>query len=316
MKIRLEAIVIWVLFLICLFPIVSYGQDYNVVMFLWNGETQAENGFKDVVAEEFPDQNINYTVFNTFKDINRLEEFVAATDEEQFDLIYTYGSRISSKVIESFTQTPIVFDIVFDPIGYKIIESWDKKQPNLTGASNSIPLELQIKKIQKVFGKGNMGLVYNPSNQDSLRLKENMEQFLNKEGFELISFKFSKNFHNLRSYLNRTKNQLKCIYLPSEWIISKYSKRILAEINRRKIPTCVTSKTYLKQRALLCITVDHYDVGRMAGQLAAKILQGIKPVDLAVKRPSESDIELYVNSRTLKRLKIQLPQELNINYIK
>lgn len=316
MKSKLEIIGIWILFLVCLFPIVSYGQGQNVVMFLWHGETQAENGFKDVLAEELPDQNINYTVFNVFKDLNRLEELVATTDEEKFDLIYTYGSRISSMVVGRYTKIPIVFNIVFDPIGYKIIESWDKKQPNLTGASNSIPLELQIKKIQQAFGKGNMGLIYNSSDQKSLYLKEDMERYLVQEGFDLISFKFDKNFRPLRSYLKRIKNQVKCIYLPSEWIMSKHIKRILSEINRRKIPTCVTSKTYLKHRALFCITVDHYDVGRMAGELAAQIFQGTKPIDLAVKRPSESDIKIYINSRTLKRLKIQIPKELDLNYIK
>ncbi len=316
MKLKSEIIVIWILILVCFFPVLSYGQGYNVLMFLWNGETNAENGFKDALSLKFSDHDINYTVFNTFKDLDRLEELIDTTDEEEFDLIYTYGSRISSEIIKSFTKTPIVFDIVFDPIEYKIIESWDKKQSNLTGASNSIPLELQIKKIQDIFGKGDMGLIYNPSNQKSLDLKENMERLLNTEGFDLISFKFSKNFRNLRSYLDRIKNQVKCIYLPSEWVISQHIKRISSEINRRRIPTCVTSKTYLKQGALLCITVDHYEVGRMAGDLAVKILQGTKPVDLAVKRPSEQDIKLYANSRTLKRLKIQLPQELSINYIK
>jgi putative ABC transport system substrate-binding protein len=285
-------------------------------MLLWNEETQAESGFKDVLAEEFSDQNINYTVFNLFKDLDRLDEFIADNDEEKFDLVYTYGSRITSAVAEIYTETPIVFDIVFDPIGYKIIESWDKKQPNLTGASNSIPLDLQIKKIQQVFGKGNLGLIYNPSNQKSFHLKEEMERYLENEGFRLIPFKFNKKYRNLRSYLKKIKGQVKCIYLPSEWIMSKQIKRILSYVNRRKIPTCVTSKTYLKQGALLCIAVDHYDVGRIAGDLAVQILKGTKPIDLAVKRPSESDVKLYINSRTSKRLRLQFPKELELNFIK
>ncbi|MGA1842700.1 MAG: ABC transporter substrate-binding protein, partial [bacterium] len=206
MKLKSKIIGIWILLLICLFPFLSYGQGHNVMMLLWHEETQAESGFKDVLAEEFPDQNINYTVYNVYKDLDRLEEFIAENDEEKFDLIYTYGSRITSMVAESYTKTPIVFDVVFDPIGYKIIESWDKKQPNLTGASNSIPLDLQIRKMQQVFGKGNMGLIYNPSNKNSLYLKEEMKRCLVQEGFDLIPFKFNKNFRSLRSYLKRVKN--------------------------------------------------------------------------------------------------------------
>lgn len=316
MKLKSKIIGIWILFLVCLFPVVSFGQGYNVMMLLWREETQAESGFKDVLAEEFSDQNINYTVYNVHEDLDRLEELIAENDEEKFDLIYTYGSRITSMVAESYTKTPIVFDVVFDPIGYKIIESWDKKQPNLTGASNSIPLDLQIRKIQQVFGKGDMGLIYNPSDQKSFKLKEEIERYLSDEGFRLIPFKFSKNSRNLRSYLKRINNQVKSIYLPSEWVMSKNIKRTLSQVNQRKIPTCVTSKTYLKQGALLCITVDHYDVGRMAGALASKILKGAKPVDLPVRRPSDSDVKLYINSRTLKRLRLQLPKELELNFVK
>ncbi|MGA1792151.1 MAG: ABC transporter substrate-binding protein [bacterium] len=316
MKSKLEIIGIWIVCLLCLFPVLSYGEGQDILMFLWDGETQAEIGFRDVLDEAFIDQNINFTVLNVFKDLDRLEALVAETDEKGFDLIYTYGSRITSKVKESYTQTPIVFNIVYDPVRYKIIESWDIKQPNLTGASNSIPLDIQIRKIQEVFGKGNIGFIYAPSDLKALALKEEMEGILVREGLDLLGFEYNKNFRFLRSYLDRVKNQVRCIYMPSGWVISKDIKRIISQINRQKIPTCVTSKTYLQERALLCISVEYDDVGRMAGELAVQILKGVKPADLVVRRPSESDVKLYINSGTLKRLKIQLSRDLELTYIK
>jgi putative ABC transport system substrate-binding protein len=292
------------------------AKEPKILMFLWHKETKAEEGFRDVLAEEFPDQDLDYTVYNTVKDVNRLESLIKETDEKAFDLIYTYGSKVTVKVAESYTKIPIVFNIVFDPIGYEIIESWDQKQPNLTGASNSIPLPLQVKKMQEVFGKGNIGLIYNPRYPQSERIQEDMSRILAQEDLDLIPFEFDKNFRDLRNYLNRIKDQVACIYLPSEWLISRYINRIVREINRRRIPSCVTNKTYLKSRALICISVAYYDVGRMAGQLAIQILNGIKPSNLAVQRPSESDIQLHANSQTLKRLKIQFPPELEVLYIK
>jgi len=316
MKSKLEIIGICIVCLIFLFPVVSHGEGPDILMFLWDGETNAETGFRDVLAEDFPDQDIDFTVLNVFKDLDRLEALVAETDEKGFDLIYTYGSRITSEVKESYTQTPIVFNIVYDPIRYKIIESWDIKQSNLTGASNSIPLDIQIKKMQEVFGKGNIGFIYAPSDLKALALKEEMKGLLERDGLDLLGFEYNKNFRFLRSYLDRVKNQVRCIYMPSGWVISKDVKRIISQINRQKIPTCVTSKTYLKERALLCISVEYDDIGRMAGELAVQILKGAKPADLVVRRPSESDVKLYVNSGTLKRLKIQLSRDLDLTYIK
>jgi ABC-type uncharacterized transport system substrate-binding protein len=68
--------------------------------------------------------------------------------------------------------------------------------------------------------------------------------------------------------------------------------------------------------AVLCISADYYEIGKSAGKMAAKILKGSSPSDLPVLRPSESEIKLYANSKTLKRFKIELPKDLNINYVK
>jgi putative ABC transport system substrate-binding protein len=316
MRYKSEVIFLVLIFVIYAFPLVCFGSGVDILMFLWNGETKAEEGFREALTEEFLDQNINYKVLNIYKDVNRLSELIDVNDETEYDLIYTYGSKVTSKVAESYKTIPVVFNIVFDPIGYKIIESWDKKQSNLTGASNSIPIDLQLQKIEEIFGKGPIGFIYNPLNKNSVDLKEDMENYLAQTEEALIPFEFKKNFRSLRKYLESAKDQVKCIYFPSEWLISNHIKRMISEANRRKIPTCVTSLSYLKQGALLCISAEYHKVGKIAGRLAARILKGEKPGNLPVQRPSKSEIDVYASSRTVKRLKIYFPQEMEINYIK
>jgi putative ABC transport system substrate-binding protein len=284
-------------------------------MFLWSGETKAEEGFRDVLSEEFTVQTPDYTLFDAFKDLKRLERHLEGFDEDRFDLIYTYGSKVTAEIAARHVKTPIVFDIVFDPVGYGIIESWDTKQPNLTGASNAIPADIQIGKIREVFGEGGIGFIYNPSDERSAHLKEAMERCLEQTGGMLFPCEFHQNFRSLRSYLQRVSNQVVCIYLPSEWSISKYVSRIVAESSRRKIPTCVTSISYLRKRALLCINAEFYNVGRMAGELAARILKGDDPADLPIRKPSASDVRLYVNSLTARQLRMQFPPDLDVKYI-
>lgn len=316
MKYRLGAILLFAAFLVTFLPVTSYAEGPKVLMFLWQGETNAEKGFREALAEEFADQNIDYTVLDAYKDINRLKDLIDETDQTQYQLIYTYGSRVTSKVAKSYEITPILFNIVFDPIGYKIIESWDKKQSNLTGVSNSIPVELLVKKMQEVFGKGDMGMIFNPLDKNSVSLKDEMETCLAQSGSELLCFEFKENFSSLSAYLDSIKNRARCIYLPSEYLVVRYIQRILSDVNRRKIPSCVTSKAYLNRGGLLCISADYYEVGKIAGKLAAQILRGAEPADLSVQRPSEPDITLYVKSSLLKRFKIDLPEDVIVNFVK
>jgi len=301
--------------LACLFPLTGYGNGPGIAMFLWSGETKAEEGFRNVLSKEFPEQAPAYILFDASKDLDRLERHLEGFDEAQYDLIYTYGSKVTAEIAGRYMKTPIVFDIVFDPVGYGIIESWDTKQSNLTGASNAIPADIQVGKIREVFGEGGIGFIYNPADEKSAHLKEAMERCLEQTGGMLLPFEFYKNFRPLRSYLQRVSNQVVCIYLPSEWSISKYISRIIAESTRRKIPTCVTSISYLRQRALLCISAEYYNVGRMAGELAARILKGDDPAVLPIRQPSASDVRLYINSLTAKRLRMQFPADLDVTYI-
>lgn len=314
-KLRIGAILLLAAFSLCSLPIASFADGIKILMFLWQGETSAEEAFKKTLAEEFPDKAIDYTMLDTYKSMDRLKELIDSTDQTHYQLIYTYGSAITSKVVKSFKITPIVFDIVFDPIDYKITESWEKKQPNLTGASNSIPVNLKVQKMHEVFGKGDIGFIYNPLDKKSVYMKEEIEACLNELGAELLPFEFRENFDSLNAYLDSIKNRAKCIYLPTEYIVVGYIERILSDINRVKIPTCVTSKAYLKRGALLCITAGYDEMGKIAGKLAAQILKNVKPDDLPVRRPSESDITLYANSYLLKRLKIEFNKDLDIKYV-
>jgi len=315
-KFKIFAIIFGMAFMVCLFTFESYAKEKSVLMFLWQGETGAEQGFKDALKEEFPDQNIKYTVLDAYRDMNRLRDQIDGTDEIKYDLIYTYGSTITAKVAKTFEKTPIVFNKVMDPIDYGIVESWDQKQSNLTGASIAIPIEIQIQKIQEALGIGNIGYIFNPLDPKSVDLKKDMETILEKQRVELISFEFDKNFKSLKSYVDRIRDLVTCIYLPSEREVVGYIQRIFSDINRRKVPTVVTSTSTLKMGGLLCVSADYYGVGQLAGKLAAQILKGANPADLPIARPSESEVKVYANSSILKRFKITLPKELNINYIK
>ena len=182
--------------------------------------------------------------------------------------------------------------------------------------SIAVPASLQIELMHKVFGVGNIGLIYSPTDKGSMELKEEMEAILEKKGMELISFEFTKNFTSLGAYIDRIAGRVSCIYLPTDRDVVGYIARIFSTVNRRKIPTCVTSTSTLKRGGLLCISVDYSEVGKMAGRQAARILKGAKPADLPVLRPTESEIRLYANASIVKRFKTELPKDLDINYIK
>ncbi|MGA1844882.1 MAG: ABC transporter substrate-binding protein [bacterium] len=301
--------------LVCLFPASARAKRLNILMFMWQGETGTEKGFKEALSQEFTDQNINYVVVDAYKDVNRLKDLIDQTDQTQYQLIYTYGSTITSRVAKAYTKTPIVFNKVLDPIGYRIIESWDSKQKNLTGVSIAIPTSLQIELMHKVFGAGNIGLIYSPTDKGSMELKEEMEAILEKKGMELIPFEFTKNFTSLSAYVDRIAGRVSCIYLPTDRDVVGYIERIFSTVNRRQVPTCMTSTSVLERGGTLCLSVDYVEVGKMAGKLAAKILKGIPPADLPVMRPTEAETRLYANSYVLKKLKMELPKELNIQYL-
>jgi len=69
-----------------------------------------------------------------------------------------------------------------------------------------------------------------------------------------------------------------------------------------------TNREFVERGGLMSYTDDRLDRGRRAATFVAKILQGAKPADLPVERPTK--FELVINLKAAKAFGLTMPPAL------
>ncbi|MGA1867574.1 MAG: ABC transporter substrate-binding protein [bacterium] len=289
----------------------ALSKQVHILMILWRGqgESNAESGFKECLKSQLKHE-ITYTVKDVATRREDLSRLINETDFSTYDLIYTYGTMVSRIVAKKIKDKPIVFNIVTDPVGDGIVISEKEPGFNVTGASNSVSIEHQIKKMHDLFGMKDIAIIYNPLDTRIMSFVDEMRAYVQKRSVELKEFKFTKEYNDYRrfeKFLDEMKGKISCIYLPTDRLIVQCAQALVQKIQEKNIPSCATNDAYLRYGALLSMTSTYYDVGWIAGMKAVKILEGANPGKIPVERVPESKIIIKINRLSLKSLGITLP---------
>ncbi|HET6674913.1 MAG TPA: ABC transporter substrate binding protein, partial [Nitrospiraceae bacterium] len=97
--------------------------------------------------------------------------------------------------------------------------------------------------------------------------------------------------------------------IPDSTVLNDESLRfILNSALEAHVPVIGFSREFAKTGALLCLSVNYQDIGRQAGQLTRRILDGRAAVPLKPIPPDR--IEMTLNLKTAKFLGIEIPKEM------
>jgi ABC-type uncharacterized transport system substrate-binding protein len=85
-------------------------------------------------------------------------------------------------------------------------------------------------------------------------------------------------------------------------------QRLAALAAQHRVPTIGPLREFAAEGGLLSYGANIFEVNRLAGIVAGKVLKGARPADLPVQQPTK--FELVVNLRTAKALGLTMPDKL------
>ena len=220
---------------------------------------------------------------------------------------------VSRVVATKVKDVPIVFNIVTKPVENGIVESLEKPGVNVTGASNLVPIDLQVKKILDIFGKKDIAIIYNPLDTQIVDFKNKMKSCIENRSLQLKEFQFKNDYNDYRKldeFLNSNKGKISCVYLPTDRLIVGCGQPIVQLIESKNVPSCATNDAYLQYGAILSMTTNYYDIGCIAGEKAVQILKGTKPGDIPVGSILESKVVIKINKFAMQRIGLKLPPNI------
>jgi putative tryptophan/tyrosine transport system substrate-binding protein len=210
------------------------------------------------------------------------------------------------------TTIPIVFIVVPDPVGTKLVNSLARPGGNVTGFTH-IAVELSGKRLalfKEAFPRASrVALLLNGN--DAPGMQRYIDEFQTAAGALSVSVRpvdvrsladFEPAFDTI------VAERLDGIVLPADGLFYQGRIRLAHLALRRRLPLVVYSRETLEAGALLSYGADQRAIFRRAAVYVDKIIKGVKPSDLPVEQPTK--FEFLVNLKAAKALDLKLLEML------
>lgn len=224
------------------------------------------------------------------------------------DVIIAISTPSAQTLIAGTKKIPIIFCAVTDPVSAKLTKSWQANGTNVTGVSDMLNLDKQIDLILRIVPNAkNVGMVYNPSEANSVAVIKSMEDLLSKRGMKLITAAAPRSV-DVGSAGRSLVGKVDVLYSNTDNNIVSAYEALVKVAQSAKVPLVASDPLSVTRGGIAALGVDYKNLGRQAGQIAVRILQGENIGDIPVQ--TSEKIELYVNPAAAQKQGVTLPPDL------
>ncbi len=300
---------------------------FKIYQMTYRGETDVERGFKDYLDQRGIDVEIIHR--NAERDPSKVKDFLKEIEEIKPDLVYTWGTPVTLATVgkyddeEAFDlsdEIPVVFTIVAAPVRAKVVPDFESSGRNLTGAYHVVPPDAQLRAIQSYRPIEALGVLFTPTEANSVAIVERLEQLAKESGFRLVKRSFALDAEGkptsegyeelLKEIKEEGANWL--IYPPDTFLGSQLDLIRPAAL-KLGLPTFGTTEQLVRKgECLLGLICRYYSVGQLTARKVEQILvEGVSPADIPVETLKR--FSLIINVPVAKQLDLYPPLSM-LNY--
>jgi putative ABC transport system substrate-binding protein len=285
---------------------------------LWHAASAEEEGpYLEAVRQGFRDlgyvEGQTITLENRFP--NEQPELFRSMAAELValkpDVLLAAGASAALAAKHATATVPVVFMVVPDPLGSKLVDSLARPGANVTGLTN-MAVELSAKRLEfikeAVPRLSRVGLLINPNVPITRVYLEESKVAARKLRLAIHPVEVRSLDDLERAFDAMVDAGVQAVVVNAEGLFFQHRTIVAKLALERRLPTCVYSRETLEAGALLSYGPDQRGIFRRATAYADKILKGAMPADLPVEQPTR--FELLVNSKTAKALGLTLPRSL------
>lgn len=204
---------------------------------------------------------------------------------------------------------PTIFTAVTDPVAAGLADADKKPAGNVTGTSDKLPVEAQLKMIREILPEAKtIGILYNTSEVNSEAAIIEYEAAVGGFGFELITVGVSA-AGDIPLATDSLLEKVDCINNLTDNLVVTSLPTILAKASEKNIPVFGSEVEQVKMGCLASEGLDYYALGKQTGKMAAAVLKGEKK---AGEIPFEiiEESSLYFNSKAMGNLGLEVSEDV------
>lgn len=312
MKIRRSVLIILTILLVFTAVFNAGAQNYRIGISQFVEHPaldDARQGFIEGLAQKgFTEENVEFIVQNAQADFSTAQSIAQQFKSNNLDLILAIATPNAQAAANVIKDKPVLFTAVTDPVKAGIVESMEKPNTNLTGTTDMNPVKKQMGIIKEFLPEiSDLGVLYNSGEVNSVVQIDIVKESCAEMGIKLHEATVS-NSSEVSLAASSLMGDVDAIYVPTDNIIASALPTVLNITNENKIPVFASEKSHVKQGAIATLGIDYKLLGIQTGKMAARVLKGAKPADMAVE--SSEDLKLYLNSKAAEDINVEIPETI------
>ena len=270
-------------------------------------------GFLEGLEEEGIKEgdNLKVEVKNAMADTATNAQIADSFVSDNMDLICAIATPSAQSAYNAAMDKdiPVVYTAVTDPVAAELADKDGNPVGNVTGTSDTLPVEEQLKMIREMMPDAKtIGILYTTSEANSVSAIATYESLVDKYGFTLETKGISQT-SEIALATDDLLSKVDCITNLTDNTVVASLPTILEKANEKGIPVFGSEIEQVKIGCLAAEGIDYIQLGKQTGKIAAQILKGEKK---ASEIPYEiiSEPGFYVNTKVAENLGIEVPSDL------
>ena len=209
---------------------------------------------------------------------------LVADDVDVIIPIATPAAMIMQNATED-NQIPVVFSAVSDPVSAGLVDSMDAPGANITGTSDALDTEAVMKLMMAANpDTKKVGLLYNKSQDSSLKAIEEAKDFCDKNNLEYIEKTGTTNDEIMLAADALVSEKVDAVFTPTDNTVQVAEISIFEKFADAKIPHYAGADSFALNGAFCGYGVNYEELGTKTADMVVDVLvNGKKPAEMPVQ---------------------------------
>ena len=243
---------------------------------------------------------------------DRLPALAQELVQRRVAVLVAAGSPVALPAKAATTVIPIVFVIGSDPVEMGLVTSLNRPGANLTGVAY-LNVEIAPKRLELLHelvpAAKSIALLVNRANPlEAEAQAHELRAAVSTLGLNLIVANASNAIEIEDAFAALVRNRVEGLQIGVDPLFGNHIDQLVALAAHHKVPTIYPWREFSVAGGLLNYGSSIPDAFRQLGVYTGQILNGAKPVDLPVQRPTK--LRLVLNLKTAKALGLEVPPAL------
>ena len=234
----------------------------------------ATQGFTDALKEALGDK-VEVVEKNASGDSNNCVTIVNGFISDKVDLIMANATPALQAAASATSTIPILGTSVTDYATALEIADWTGTVGgNISGTSDLAPLDKQAAMLQELFPNAKkVGMLFCSSEPNSKYQVDEVTKLLAAAGITCTEYTFTDS-NDVSSVTQKACDDSDVLYIPTDNTAASNTEAIANVVLAANTPVIAGEAGICKGCGVATLSIDYYELGKITGQMAAKILTG------------------------------------------